>query len=104
MSQLNARNSTKFSKATRNEVKVRFLWYDYSPVISEQEDIMYTFDEYLNAENYEQSDESPLLSKHQTDESIINPVEEEEDEEENGESASKIPTKEAYLQLQSVVK
>ncbi len=60
---------------------------------------MYTFDEYFNAENYEQSDESPLLSKQQIYESVINHVEEEEeeekeDEDENSESASKIPTKE----------
>jgi hypothetical protein len=75
-------------------MKLKSGFYDYSPVISEQEDIMYTFDEYLNAENYEQSDESPLLSKQQTYESIINPVEEEnEEEEEKGESASKIPKK-----------
>jgi hypothetical protein len=80
-------------------MKLKSGFYDYSPVISEQEDIMYTFDEYLNAENYEQSDGSPLLSKQQTNESIINPVEEEdeeeekEDEEEKGESASKIPKK-----------
>ena len=75
-------------------MKLKSGFYDYNPVISEQEDIMYTFDEYLNAENYEQSDESPLLSKQQTYESIINPVEEEnEEEEEKGESASKIPKK-----------
>ena len=75
-------------------MKLKSGFYDYNPVISEQEDIMYTFDEYLNAGNYEQSDESPLLSKQQTYESIINPVEEEnEEEEEKGESASKIPKK-----------
>ena len=43
-------------------MKLKSGFYDYNPVISEQEDIMYTFDEYLNAENYvyEQSDESPI--------------------------------------------
>ena len=91
-------------------MKLKSGYYDYNPTISEQKDIMYTFDEYLNEENYEKSDESPLLSKQQVYESIINPVEEDEeeekdDEEENSESASKIPTKEeAYHQLESVVR
>jgi hypothetical protein len=43
-------------------MKLKSGFSDYNPVISEQEDIMYTFDEYLNAENYKQSDESTLLS------------------------------------------
>ncbi len=43
-------------------MKLKSGYYDYNPVTSEEQDIMYTFDEYLNAENNEPSDESPLLS------------------------------------------
>jgi hypothetical protein len=80
-------------------IKLKSGYYDYNPVTSKEKDIMYTFDEYLNAVNNEQSDESPLLSKQQVYESIINPVEEneeeeKEDEEKNSDSASKISTKE----------
>ena len=34
-------------------MKLKSGYYDYNPTISEQKDIMYTFDEYLNAENNE---------------------------------------------------
>ena len=40
-------------------MKLKSGFYDYNPVISKQEDVMYTFDEYLNA------DESPFLSEQQ---------------------------------------
>jgi hypothetical protein len=99
---------SKCPQCFRSQLKSGY--YDNNPVTSEEQDIMYTFDEYLNAENNEQSDESPLLSKQQVYESIINPVEEDEeeekeDEEENSESASKIPTKvETYHQLEYVFK